>query len=132
MFRIVKTSLFVVPWRCGVGVITTAQLHSTKPEIRFCAGSKSCSRRVRDSQYWGSLTRFLAGNKAKHLSPVNHTTKAIHHCHHRHHHHHHHYVNMIKTDTSNVCCFRNELRKTKRLHGYFKWAFTYRILIEIS
>ena len=26
--------------RChGVGVITTAQLHSTKPEIRFCADS---------------------------------------------------------------------------------------------
>ena len=26
-------------WRCGVVVITTAQLHSTKPEVRFCAGS---------------------------------------------------------------------------------------------
>ena len=27
-------------WRCGVVVITTAaQLHSTKPELRFCAGS---------------------------------------------------------------------------------------------
>ena len=25
--------------RCGVVVITTAQLHSTKPELRFCAGS---------------------------------------------------------------------------------------------
>ena len=29
-----------------------------------------------------------AGNKAKHLSSVNHTTKTIHH-----HHHHHHHVN---------------------------------------
>ena len=28
-----------VVWRCGVVVITTAQLHSTKPELRFCAGS---------------------------------------------------------------------------------------------
>ena len=27
------------PWRRGVVVITTAQLHSTKPELRFCAGS---------------------------------------------------------------------------------------------
>ena len=27
------------PWRSGVMVITTAQLHSTKPELRFCAGS---------------------------------------------------------------------------------------------
>ena len=26
-------------WRRGVVVITAAQLHSTKPELRFCAGS---------------------------------------------------------------------------------------------
>ena len=26
-------------WRRGVVVIITAQLHSTKPELRFCAGS---------------------------------------------------------------------------------------------
>ena len=26
-------------WRRGVLVITTAQLHSAKPEFRFCAGS---------------------------------------------------------------------------------------------
>ena len=26
-------------WCCGVLVITTAQLHTTKPELRFCAGS---------------------------------------------------------------------------------------------
>ena len=26
-------------WRHGVVVITTAQLHSTKPELRFCSGS---------------------------------------------------------------------------------------------
>ena len=26
-------------WRHGVVVITTTQLHSTKPELRFCAGS---------------------------------------------------------------------------------------------
>ena len=36
-----KNSVFPSPisWRCGVVVITTAQLHSTKPELRFCAGS---------------------------------------------------------------------------------------------
>ena len=28
-----------VHWRRGVVVITTAQLHSTKSELRFCAGS---------------------------------------------------------------------------------------------
>ena len=26
-------------WRSGVVIITAAQLHSTKPELRFCAGS---------------------------------------------------------------------------------------------
>ena len=26
-------------WRRGVVVITTAQLHSTKPELKFCADS---------------------------------------------------------------------------------------------
>ena len=26
-------------WHRGVVVMTTAQLHSTKPELRFCAGS---------------------------------------------------------------------------------------------
>ena len=49
---------------------------------------KSYSRRVRDSQSWGSLTMAPAENKAKRFSLVNHTTKAIHH-HHYHHHHHH-------------------------------------------
>ena len=67
---------------------TTAQLHSTKPELRF----KSCTRRVRDSRWWGSLAVVPAGNKVKRLLLVNHTRKRIHHHHHyRHHHYHHHY-----------------------------------------
>ena len=40
-----------------------------------------CLRHVRDSQWWGSLTRVPAGNKAKRLSLVNHTTKTNHHHH---------------------------------------------------
>ena len=28
-----------MPWCRGVVVITTTQLHSTKPELRLCAGS---------------------------------------------------------------------------------------------
>ena len=36
-WRNYSSSLF--KWRRGVVVITTAQLHSTKPELRFCAGS---------------------------------------------------------------------------------------------
>ena len=31
--------IFGSKWRRGVVVITTAQLHLTKPELRFCAGS---------------------------------------------------------------------------------------------
>ena len=30
---------YYLNYRCGVVVISTAQLHSTKPELRFCAGS---------------------------------------------------------------------------------------------
>ena len=32
-------SIYRRQWRRGVVVITIAQLHSTKPELRFCAGS---------------------------------------------------------------------------------------------
>ena len=60
-----------------VVVITTAQLHSKKFELWFKIEQrfKSCSRRVRDSWWWGFLTMVPAGNKAKRLSPVNHTKK---------------------------------------------------------
>ena len=60
----------VVMWRRDVVVITTAQLHLTKPQVlrRF----KSCSRLAGDSRWWGSLTMTSAGNKAKRFSSVNH------------------------------------------------------------
>ena len=35
--------------RHGVVVITTAQLHSTKPELRFCASSNPVSE-IRDGE----------------------------------------------------------------------------------
>ena len=38
---------------------------------------KSCSRRVGDSRWWGSLTMVPAGNKAKRLLSVNYTTNTI-------------------------------------------------------
>ena len=40
-------------WCCGVVVITTAQLYSTKPEVRFCAGSNpACSMsEIWDGEY---------------------------------------------------------------------------------
>ena len=79
MIFLYKTTL----WHRGVVVITTAQLHSTKPELRFCAGSNP-ARRAGYSRWWGSLTMVRAGNKAKRLSSVDHTTKTIHHLHHHH------------------------------------------------
>ena len=63
---------------------------------------KSCSRHVRDSRWWGSLTMVPAGNKAKRLLSVNHTTKTIH--------HHHHHVwpiasfPLIHTDSFDTSC----------------------------
>ena len=38
-----------------------------------------CPQRVEDPRSWGSLTKVPARNKAKRFSPVNHTTKTIHH-----------------------------------------------------
>ena len=64
---------------CGLVVITTAQLHSTKDLHSL----KHCSQRVRDLWWWGSLTMLPAENKVKRLSLVNHTTKANHHHHHQ-------------------------------------------------
>ena len=38
-------------WHCGVMVITTAQLHSTILELRFCAGSNpACVMEIRDGE----------------------------------------------------------------------------------
>ena len=35
VFKLVKV---IVLWRCGIVVIPTGKLNSTKPELRFCAG----------------------------------------------------------------------------------------------
>ena len=42
----------ILLWRRGVVVITTAQLHSTKPELRFCTGSNPVHgvSKIRDSE----------------------------------------------------------------------------------
>ena len=37
--KILLNLMNVSSWRRGVMVITTAQLHSTKPELSFCTGS---------------------------------------------------------------------------------------------
>ena len=52
-----------------------------------------------------------AGNKAKCLSLVNHTTKAIHHYHHHHHHHHHHHQ-QIRGVREKMCGETDEVSTT--------------------
>ena len=59
-------------WHCGVVVITTAQLHSTKPELRFYAGSyPACSmseiRNGEDLWQWSWLEIRI---KAFHQSTI--------------------------------------------------------------
>ena len=65
----------VAPWcsglcRCGVVVTTTAQLHSTKPELRFCAGSNPARgvSEIRDGEnlwQWSRLEIRLETFRAK-------------------------------------------------------------------
>ena len=60
-------------------VITTAQLHSTKSELRFCAGSNpACGvSEICDSENLWQWSRLEI--RRKHLSSVNHSAKTIHH-----------------------------------------------------
>ena len=74
-------------WRRGVLVITTAQLYSTSlnwgsAQVQILLAACWRFEMVRISDM------VPAGNKAKRLSSINHTTKTIHHHHHHHHHHH--------------------------------------------
>ena len=60
--------------RPRVVIITTAQLHSSKPEFRLCAGSNP-NRGVLDIRDGEDQTMLPAGSKPKRLSSVNHTAK---------------------------------------------------------
>ena len=66
----------VAPWCSGYYYCTTS---FNKAWTQVLHRFKSCSQHVRDLQWWWSLTVVLAGNKAKCLLSVNHTTKIIHH-----------------------------------------------------
>ena len=77
IFHIYNILIF---WHRGVVVITNAQLHSTKPELRFCTGSNPAHgvSEIRDGEdlwQWSQLEIRL------NALLVNHTTKTIHHYH---------------------------------------------------
>ena len=54
---------------------------TSKPVLRFYAGSDSACGVSEICNGEGSLTMVPAGNKTKRLSLLNHTTKTIHHYH---------------------------------------------------
>ena len=61
-------SSLVAPWCSGYDYCTTS---FNKAWTQVLRRLKSCSRRVRDSRWWGSRTMVPAGNQAKRLSSVN-------------------------------------------------------------
>ena len=88
-------------WGRGVVVITTAQLHSSRPEQRFYAGSNP-ARGVSEIRDGEDLWQWSQPEIRLHLSSVNRTTKTIHH----HHHHPHHHDLYIKYNINYICeCF---------------------------
>ena len=88
----------IVSWRGGVVVITTAQLRSPKPELRFCAGSNP-ARGVSEVCDGEDLWQRSRLEIRLHFSSVNHTIKTIHH-----HHHHHQISHSRKKYTFNKYC----------------------------
>ena len=52
------TKLLTDEWHRGVVVITTAQLHSTKPELRLCAGSNPAVSEIRDGENFWQWSRL--------------------------------------------------------------------------
>ena len=68
----------MVPWCSGYHYCTTSFNWAWTQVLRRF---KPYLWHVRDPWWWGSLIMVPAGNKAKCLSLVNHTTKTIHHHH---------------------------------------------------
>ena len=91
LFWVILIFLFSC-WWCSswCSGYTTAQFHSAKPKLRFCAGSN----------LWGSLTMVLAGNKAESLLSVKHTTKTV----------HHHWLKGSKKHVKSKCGWIKELQ----------------------
>ena len=71
LMDLVRILGLMAPWCSGYHYCKTSL---NKAWIQVLRRLKSCSRFVGDSRWWGSLTVVLAGNKAKGLSSVNHTT----------------------------------------------------------
>ena len=98
-------------WRGGVVVITAAQLHSTKSELRFCAGSNpACGvSEICDGENFWQWSRLEI--RCKRLSSVNHSAKTIHH---HHHHHHHEFVSGTHSYMINMSTVKSQRLKVSK------------------
>ena len=102
-----EVSITAHQWRHGVGVITTVQLHSTKPELRFCEGENLWQ--------WSLLEIRLNDFRCSTIS-----TGTIHN--HQHHHNHHWvalFCKMSWNSQENTCAWGLFKEKCKNA-GYWK------------
>ena len=99
-------------------VIATAQLHSTKPELRFCAGS-SPARGVSEIRDGEDLWQWSRLEIRLRLSSVNHTTKTIHH------HHHHRFMHGFWKKKKCILYFINYHISLSRLYFLRYWVIVY-------
>ena len=72
LFAIISTQKKLDQWRRGVVVITTAQLHSTKLELRLCAGSYPAHgvSEIRDGEDLWQWSRLEIRLNAFHQSTI--------------------------------------------------------------
>ena len=108
----------VVPWCSGYHYCATS---FSKVWSQVLRRFKSCSRRVGDSRWWGSLTMVPVGNKARRLWSVNHTTKTIPSSSSSHHHHHHSLYEwmFLSWKSGKICKFVTLNRSPKSTKGWF-------------
>ena len=79
VYKMISVRKVVAPWCSDYHYCITS---FNKAWTQVLHMFKCCSWRVRDLQCWRFLAMVPAGNKAKRLSSVNHTTKTIYHLHH--------------------------------------------------
>ena len=115
---------FVAPWCSGYHYCTTSFNYTWTQVLRRF---KSCSRRVGDLWWWGSLTMVPAGNKAKCLSLVNHTSKTIY--------HHQGFIRLYELDCHRIdhwCCDEDVSFYAKSLHCYFRMKYQTFLTSQLS
>ena len=83
-YRHSQPGIFCIHFESFMRILTSCccGYHYCTTSFKQILNSGSGHGQTGDSRRWGSLTTVPVGNKAKRLSLVNHTTKAVHHHHH--------------------------------------------------